>query len=226
MKLYDTTGAPNPRRVRIFMAEKGVECEKVELNIVKGENLSEEFLAVNPRGMMPTMVLDDGTVIDETVAICRYIEEAHPEPALMGTDATHKAQVEMRQRHMEWDGLIPAMESFRNSFPGFSSRGLGGNVGEVAAIPEMVERGQASLIRFYESLDAYLANNEFVEIHFLSPISQRYAPSILLQGRHAYPSLSHVLTSYVGMRRFHLEIALRLKICPKPFRQAIGIMRL
>ena len=162
MKLYDTTGAPNPRRVRIFMAEKGVECEKVELNIVKGENLSEEFLAVNPRGMMPTMVLDDGTVIDETVAICRYIEEAHPEPALMGTDATHKAQVEMRQRHMEWDGLIPAMESFRNSFPGFSSRGLGGNVGEVAAIPEMVERGQASLIRFYESLDAYLADNEFV----------------------------------------------------------------
>ena len=108
------------------------------------------------------MVLDDGTVIDETVAICRYIEEAHPEPALMGTDATHKAQVEMRQRHMEWDGLIPAMESFRNSFPGFSSRGLGGNVGEVAAIPEMVERGQASLIRFYESLDAYLADNEFV----------------------------------------------------------------
>lgn len=162
MKLYDTTGAPNPRRVRIFMAEKGVECEKVELNIVKGENLSDEFLAVNPRGMMPTMVLDDGTVIDETVAICRYIEEAHPEPALMGTDATHKAQVEMRQRHMEWDGLIPAMESFRNSFPGFSSRGLGGNVGEVAAIPEMVERGQASLIRFYESLDAYLADNEFV----------------------------------------------------------------
>ena len=162
MKLYDTTGAPNPRRVRIFMAEKGVECEKIELNIVKGENLSKEFLAVNPRGMMPTMVLDDGTVIDETVAICRYIEEAHPEPALMGTDATHKAQVEMRQRHMEWDGLIPAMESFRNSFPGFSSRGLGGNVGEVAAIPEMVERGQASLIRFYESLDAYLADNEFV----------------------------------------------------------------
>ena len=162
MKLYDTTGAPNPRRVRIFMAEKGVDCEKVELNIVKGENLTEEFLAVNPRGMMPTMVLDDGTVIDETVAICRYIEEAHPEPALMGTDATHKAQVEMRQRHMEWDGLIPAMEAFRNSFPGFSSRGLGGNVGEVAAIPEMVERAKASLERYYQRLDDDLADNEFV----------------------------------------------------------------
>ena len=101
-------------------------------------------------------------MIDETVAICRYIEEAHPEPALMGTDPTHQAQVEMRQRHMEWDGLIPAMEVFRNSFPGFSSRGLGGNVGEVAAIPEMVERGKSSLLRFYDSLDAYLADNEFV----------------------------------------------------------------
>ena len=162
MKLYDTTGAPNPRRVRMFMAEKGVECEKVELNIVKGENLSEEFLAINPRGMMPTLQLDDGTVIDETVAICRYLEESHPEPALMGTDAVSKAHIESRQRHMEWDGLLPAMEAFRNSFPGFASRGLGGNVGEVSAIDALAERGKASLERFYARLDAELANQAFV----------------------------------------------------------------
>ncbi len=162
MKLYDTNGAPNPRRVRIFMAEKGVDCEKVELNIVKGENLTEEFLAINPRGMMPTLELDDGTVIDETVAICRYIEETHPEPALMGTDAVDKAHVESRQRHMEWDGLLPAMEAFRNSFPGFATRGLGGNVGEVSAIAELAERGKASLGRFYQRLDAELAGCEFV----------------------------------------------------------------
>ena len=144
------------------MAEKGVDCEKIELNIVKGENLSEAFLQINPRGMMPTLVLDDGTAIDETVAICRYIEEAHREPPLMGTDPTHKAQVEMRQRHMEWDGLIPAMETFRNSFPGFSSRGLGGNVGTVDAIPEMVDRGKASLARFYKNLNDYLEANEYI----------------------------------------------------------------
>ena len=131
MKLYDSKGAPNPRRVRMFMAEKGLDYEKEEINIVKGENLTDEFLAVNPRGMLPTLVLDDGTALDETVAICRYIEEQHPEPPLMGTDAVSKAQVEARQRHMEWDGLLPAMEAFRNAFPGFAKRGLGGSVGEV-----------------------------------------------------------------------------------------------
>ena len=123
MKLYDSKGAPNPRRVRMFMAEKGLDYEKEEINIVKGENLTDEFLAVNPRGMLPTLVLDDGTALDETVAICRYIEEQHPEPPLMGTDAVSKAQVEARQRHMEWDGLLPAMEAFRNAFPGFAKKG-------------------------------------------------------------------------------------------------------
>ena len=73
MKLYDTNGAPNPRRVRIFMAEKGVDCEKVELNIVKGENLTEEFLAINPRGMMPTLELDDGTRLTQGRAIMYYL---------------------------------------------------------------------------------------------------------------------------------------------------------
>jgi glutathione S-transferase len=162
MKLYDNKMAPNPRRVRIFMAEKGVECDNEQLDIVGGENLSDEFLAINPRGMLPTLVLDDGTVIDETVAICRYIEETNPEPPLMGSDPVSKARVEARQRHMEWDGLLGAMEAFRNAFPGFKERGLGGNVGTVEAIPQLAERGKASLQRFYERLDADLANAEFV----------------------------------------------------------------
>ena len=162
MKLYDNTHAPNPRRVRIFMAEKGVTCENVQIDIVKGENLSDEFLAVNPRGMLPTLVLDDGTVLDETVAICRYIEESHPEPPLMGTTPVSKAQIEARQRHMEWDGLLGAMDAFRNAFPGFSTRGLGGNVGDVNAIPDLVDRGKASLLRFYANLDKHLGGASFV----------------------------------------------------------------
>ena len=85
MKLYDCEQAPNPRRVRIFMVEKGISCETEQLNIVLGENLGDDFLAVNPRGLLPTLVLDDGTVLDESVAICRYLEETHPEPPLMGT---------------------------------------------------------------------------------------------------------------------------------------------
>ena len=162
MKLYDSQMAPNPRRVRIFMAEKGIDCENEQLDIVKGENLREDFLAINPRGLLPTLVLDDGTVIDETVAICRYIEETNPKPALMGTDPVNKAHVEARQRHMEWDGLLGAMDAFRNAFPGFKERGLGGSVGTVNAIPDLVDRGKASLDRFYHNLDAALANQKYV----------------------------------------------------------------
>ena len=162
MKLYDSKLAPNPRRVRMFMAEKGVTCETVPVDIIKGENLDAAFLAVNPRGLVPTLVLDDGTVLDESVAICRYLEEIHPEPPLLGTDAVSKAQVEARQRHMEFDGLLAAAEAFRNSFPGFKHRGLTGNAGPIDAIPALVERGKASVSRFYAKLDADLANSRFV----------------------------------------------------------------
>ncbi len=162
MKLYDSKRAPNPRRVRIFMAEKGITCDNVQINIVKGENISSEFLAVNPRGVLPTLVLDDGTVIDESVAICRYLEETHPEPPLMGTDPVSKAHIESRQRHMEFDGLLGASEAFRNSFPGFASRGLAGNMGTVDAIPALADRGKRSVAKFYERLNADLGESSYV----------------------------------------------------------------
>ena len=162
MKLYDSEQAPNPRRVRIFMAEKGISCETEQVNIVLGENLSDDFLAVNPRGLLPTLVLDDGTALDESVAICRYLEETHPEPALMGTDALSKAQIEARQRHMEFDGLFSAAEAFRNAYPRFAKRGLGGNVGTVDAIPALVERGKASILRFYNRLNEDLGQSRYV----------------------------------------------------------------
>ena len=144
------------------MAEKGLSCDNVQIDIVGAENLSNDFLEINPRGVLPTLVLDDGTVLDETTAICRYFEETHPEPALMGTDAISKARIESRQRHIELDGLIRAQDVFRNSFPGFAKRGLGGNVGEVIAIPELAERSKILLIKFYEGLNSYLVSNEYV----------------------------------------------------------------
>ncbi len=162
MKLYDSKLAPNPRRVRMFMAEKGIECETAQVDIIQGENLSDDFLAINPRGVLPTLVLDDGTVLDESVAICRYLEEIQPQPALMGTDPVSKAHIEARQRHMEFDGLMGAAEAFRNSFPGFANRGLPGNAGAVDAVPELVERGKNTVQRFYERLDQALAQSEFV----------------------------------------------------------------
>ena len=162
MKLYDSKLAPNPRRVRMFMAEKGIECETAQVDIIQGENLSDDFLAINPRGVLPTLVLDDGTVLDESVAICRYLEEIQPQPPLMGTDPVSKAHIEARQRHMEFDGLMGAAEAFRNSFPGFANRGLPGNAGAVDAVPELVERGKNTVQRFYERLDQTLAQSEFV----------------------------------------------------------------
>ncbi len=162
MKLYDTPMAPNPRRVRIFMAEKGISCETVEINILKGENLGDAYLAVNPRGLLPTLVLDDGAVLDESVAICRYLEETHPQPPLMGTDPLSKARIEARQRHMEFDGLAGAADAFRNSFPGFAKRGLPGDGGAVDAIPALAERGRTRVRLFYQRLNRDLQDAEFV----------------------------------------------------------------
>ena len=161
MKLYEMTLAPNPRRVRIFLAEKGVEIEKKQIDIMSGENLSEEYLKVSPRGVVPVLELDDGTTIDETVAICRYFEELHPKNALMGTDAKSKALIESRQRQIEFDGLLPLADIVRNSIPEFSTRAIAGAEG-VDAIAELISRGVASYIRFMGRLNNMLADNEYV----------------------------------------------------------------
>ena len=162
MKLYDQKFAPNPRRVRIFMAEKGVECETEQINIVEGQNLTSEFLEVNPRGLLPTLVLADGTVLDESMAICRYFEESIPSPTLFGNDALSKARIEQRNRHMEFGGLLPTADAFRNSYPRFNRRGIGGSVGEIAAIPELAERGRSMVEKFFANLDSDLAETDFV----------------------------------------------------------------
>ncbi|HKY91650.1 MAG TPA: glutathione S-transferase family protein [Nevskiaceae bacterium] len=161
MKLYDCKIAPSPRRVRIFLAEKGLDVEKVEVDLLNAENLKDPFLAVNPRGLVPTLVLDDGTAIDECVAICRYIEETVPNPNLMGRDPKSRALIESRNRHMEIDGFNAVADTFRNSSPGFAQRGLQGIPEPVPAIPQLVERGMAGIRRFYSSLDAYLSRHEF-----------------------------------------------------------------
>ncbi len=162
MKLFNCQQAPSPRRVRIFLREKGLTIECVEVNILAGENLQADFLSINPRGLIPTLELDDGTRIDEVVAICRYLEEKCPSPPLMGTDAKSKAIIESRNRHIEIDGGNAVADALRNSAPAFAKRGLQGVTEETPAIPALVTRGQAGITRFYEALNNYLADNEFV----------------------------------------------------------------
>lgn len=161
MKLYDMRVAPNPRRVRIFLAEKGIEIPTVEVNIRAGENLAPAFLAVNPRGVLPTLQLEDGTVIDESTAICRYFEELHPDPPLLGRGALDKAMVECWTRRVEADAGQPVVDAFRNSYPPYADRAVPGRKG-IQAIPELVERGRQRLADFYPLMDQRLGATEFV----------------------------------------------------------------
>ena len=210
MKLYDCQMAPNPRRVRVFLAEKGVDIPKTEVSIIKGENLKPEYLAVNPRGLLPTLELDDGNRIDETIAICRYIEETQPEPNLMGRDALEKAQIESWQRHMEFDGLNPTGEMFRNSFEGFKNRGLPG-LENVQAIPELAARGKAGVERFMSGWNTVSAREATLPGSGTPlPISPRCVWSILpVSPRWAFPRPTP--TPNAGMRTFPHDRAPRRK---------------
>ena len=161
MKLYDFQAAPNPRRVRIFLAEKGIEVPTVQIDLRNREQHGEEFLARNPWAGVPCLELDDGSHIAESVAICRYFEMRQPEPPLMGTTPEEAARIEMWNRRIEIDGFQAAGEAFRNSSPNFVDRGVGG-VHPVAQIADLAERGKMRLPRFYEALDACLADREFV----------------------------------------------------------------
>ena len=153
MKLYEFSIAPGPRRVRIFVAEKGIEIPSVQINTRERQQFSDEYRAVNPNCVVPALVLDDGTCIGETVAICRYLEETHPEPNLMGRDAKEKALIEMWNRQAELEGYLAAVDALRNSAPMFEDRGVAGVTGGVPQIPALAERGRQSMGRFFSKLD-------------------------------------------------------------------------
>jgi glutathione S-transferase len=124
MKLYHSTASPNSRRVRMFMAEKGISIPLQPVNLAEKEQFSDGFKAINPRQQVPVLVLDDGTAIAEVPAIWRFLEESHPERPLLGSDATAKALVAMWERRAELDGFAPTMEGVRNSVPGLKGRAL------------------------------------------------------------------------------------------------------
>lgn len=154
MKLYDSTLAPNPRRVRVFLAEKGISVPTVQVDIAKAENRQPPYLAKNPMGGVPILELDDGTVIAETVAICRYFEETNPTPPLFGTDAKDRALVEMWQRRMEFEVALPVMQTFRNTHAFFKGR-----IPQVSEYGEVCRKAAESRLRW---MDEVLAGRRFV----------------------------------------------------------------
>lgn len=161
MKFYDCATAPSPRRVRIFVAEKGIELPVVQVNLRAGEQFSDEFRAVNPDCTVPVLELDDGTRITEAFAICQYLEAAYPEPPLMGRNPTEAALVTMWNARIEQHGLAAFAEMFRNFHKGFRGRAVTGAV-DCEQIPELVERGRKRGEAFFDRLDRHFASNDYV----------------------------------------------------------------
>jgi glutathione S-transferase len=154
MKLYDAQAAPNPRRVRVFLAEKGIEIPVVQVDLLGKENYGAEFRDKNPLARVPVLELDDGTCIAETVAICRYFEGIQPAPPLMGTDAKDRALVEMWQRRMELEIFAPIANVFVHTHDYFKGR-----TDQVPAYGEVCRKHALGRMKW---LDQELATRPFV----------------------------------------------------------------
>lgn len=155
MKLYDGGRAPNPRRTRIFLAEKGLNIPLVPIDMGALGHRSNEIESLNPLQRLPILELDNGTVITESVAICRYFEELHPEPPLFGEGALGKARVEMWNRRVELNFFGPVSAAFRHTHPAMAEW-------EVPQIPEWGEANRPKAVKFMALLDEQLATNTFI----------------------------------------------------------------
>ncbi len=161
MKFYDCSTAPSPRRERIFLAEKGINVPTVQVDLRNNEHLTPAFRAINPDATVPVLELDNGTRITDAIGICVYFEAAHPQPPLRGEGAEDKAVIAAWQRSAERNGFYAVMEALRNSTPGLKGRALPGP-DDYEQIPALAERGRARIGRFFEQMEARLAQSEFV----------------------------------------------------------------
>jgi glutathione S-transferase len=154
MHIIEAKGTPNGRRVRVFLAEKGIEVPAVNIDLRAGENLGPEYRAKNPFGRVPTLELDDGTCIAESVAICRYFDALKPEPRLFGTDAREMAVIEMWNRRAELNVLMPGAQAFRNLTGFFKDRErVSAEWGEISEV------ATADAVKLF---DAHLASHAFL----------------------------------------------------------------
>jgi glutathione S-transferase len=155
MKLYDGGRAPNPRRVRIFLAEKGITIATEQVDLGGLQQKSEAFTAINPMQRVPALVLDDGTVITESIAICRYFEALHPDPPLFGRGALNSALVEMWNRRVEFHLFVPVSNIFRHLHPAMKDM-------ESPQVKEWGEANKPRALAFLQFLDGELSKRSFV----------------------------------------------------------------
>jgi glutathione S-transferase len=155
MKLIESARTPNSRRVRIFLAEKGIAVPTEQVDLGALQHKTTEFSALNPLQRVPVLRLDDGSVLTESIAICRYFEVLHPEPPLMGGDALEMARIEMWQRRMEMNLLWAVMHAFRHSHPNMAQL-------EVPQVPAWGEANRPRVLEMLGFLDRELAARPFI----------------------------------------------------------------
>ncbi|MEC9433149.1 MAG: glutathione S-transferase family protein [Pseudomonadota bacterium] len=162
MKLYDFGPAPSAQRVRVFLAEKGLEIPTVQVNVREGAQFSEALAPKNPFHCVPFLELDDGEVISESLSICRYLEELHPEPALFGRTAKERAMIDMWLRRFELDAMVPLLHAVRNHLPGFVGRVVPGTRNALPQLPALVTRGKEMMEVFLDRVEPHMSRNPFV----------------------------------------------------------------
>jgi glutathione S-transferase len=198
MKLYDSPFAPNPRRVRIFLAEKGIEIPKVFVDLAKMQHKEAAYEAVNPLRCIPALELDDGTVLTESIAICRYFEALHPEPRRFGQGAKDEAMVEMWQRRIEFHLLVPISQVFRHAHPAMKEM-------EVPQVPAWAESNKPRVTEFLEILDRELKERRFVagDRYTVADITGLVCVDFMKPAKLAVPE------SLSNLKRWHAEVSAR-----------------
>ncbi|MBA3487163.1 MAG: glutathione S-transferase [Lysobacter sp.] len=159
--LYDCATAPSPRRARIFLAEKGVHHETVQIDLRGAEQMGEGYRQINPQCTVPALRTEEGTLLTDNAAIAAYLEARYPEPPLMGRTPQDMAEIASWQWRVEFEGLMAVADAFRNSSPAMVNRALPGPV-NFPQIPELGQRGLARVQQFFATLNEQLAGREFI----------------------------------------------------------------
>ena len=198
MKLYDSGRAPNPRRVRIFLAEKGLTVPTEQVDMMAGQQRTAEYTAINPLQRMPALVLDDGTVITESIAICRYFEALHPEPALFGKGALQQALVEMWNRRCDLNFLLGVAQVFRHLHPAAATL-------EVPQVAAWGEANRPKVLDILTVLDAQLGKHQFIagDTFSVADITAMVAVDFMKPAKIDMP------THLNNVRRWHSEVSAR-----------------
>ena len=162
MKLYNFTPAANALRVEMFLNEKNIQLETVQVNVREDEIFKEPYNTMNPFNCVPFLELDDGTVISETISICRYLESIYPTPSLFGENSKDEAIIDMWNRRIELDGFLPLLHSVRNKTSFFAGKVVPGTRNKMKQSPELVIRGIEMFKILLNRINPHLEHNQFI----------------------------------------------------------------